>query len=123
MLTEEDEQDRDQAGLTGLVWPNGLTGRLQPSHRQFVKAMATRKPVPQIEGARGLMASSKTIRRASQTSGSKEAVVTKGIYDPDTGKPIITEVATMDEKKAAAMSALDLNYDRVYRRKLKTLRL
>ena len=65
------------------------------------------------------MASSKTIRRDE----SKEAVVTKGIYDPDTGKPIITEVATMDAKKAAAMSALDLNYDRVYRRKIKTLRL
>ena len=68
MLTEEDEQDWDQAGLTGLVWPNGLAGRLQPSHRQFAKAMATRKPVPQVEGPRGLMASSKTIRGASDST-------------------------------------------------------
>ena len=113
MLTEEDEQDWDQAGLTGLVWPNL---RLQPSHREFAKAMASRKLVPQVEGTRGLMASSKTIRRASQASGSKEAVLMKGIYDPDTGKPIIKQVTTMDAKMAAAMSALDLNHDSVYRR-------
>jgi len=33
----EDGEDWDQAGLTGLVWPNGLAGRLQPSHRQVAR--------------------------------------------------------------------------------------
>jgi len=88
----EDEEDWDQAGLTGLLWPNGLAGRLQPSHRQFAKAMATPKPVPQVKG-QGAPDGSKQSEEAS-ASGSEEGFLAKGIYDPDTGKPIIKKVKT-----------------------------